>query len=98
VFQNEFFRTGTAPATVGRVAYSWSRSPHVEVTEADVEISHRVSRPLYEAGLAEGTGQYLALCGRVVLCAAMSAGPGRTCQLCAATMTATVWPGAVSRG
>ncbi len=55
---------------------------HVELTGGDDGLTHRVALPLYDAGLREGCGVYLAACGRAVPVAPLTAAPGRACPLC----------------
>jgi hypothetical protein len=69
---------------------------YIEVTGADDGLSHRVPQQVYDQCLASGEGRYLALCGRLVPAAALIIQPGPVCQLCLASVTASLrsepWP------
>lgn len=60
----------------------WRSAALVELTAADDGLSHRVSRDVYEQCVADGRGQYLTLCRRTVLTAAMTTRPGPVCRAC----------------
>lgn len=63
---------------------------HIEVTGADDGLSHRVALQVYDQCVASGEGRYLALCGKVVLAAAMITQPGSVCRLCLASVTTSL--------
>jgi hypothetical protein len=65
----------SGPAVIARLLF-------IEVTSATDGLSHRVSQQMYDACLAEGSGRYLALCGRTVPAAALITQPGPVCRLC----------------
>lgn len=66
----------------------WTPLLYIEVTGADDGLSHRVAQPVYDQCVACGEGRYLALCGKVVLAAALITQPGPVCRLCLASVTA----------
>lgn len=47
-------------------------------------LDHGVSEAAFAAGIAEGTGEYLAISGEVLTAAALTAPPGRRCPSCVA--------------
>ena len=70
-----------------------TRLLYIEVTGADDGFSHRVVQQVYDQCVACGEGRYLALCGKVVLAAAMITQPGPVCRLCLASVTTSLQSG-----
>ncbi len=48
---------------------------------------HQIDELVFAAGLATGSGQHAALCGRVVTAASLTDPPGLPCSLCSAILT-----------
>jgi hypothetical protein len=61
----------------------WVGTTFVHLIGAD-GVTHLVALRLYEESLVSGGGRYAAICGRTILAAAMTAGPGDECALCRA--------------
>jgi hypothetical protein len=61
------------------------------VTSGEDGYAHEVADPVLAAG-AVAAGRFVALCGRLVVPAALTAPPGRPCLLCAATPTEAADP------
>ena len=58
------------------------------VTSATDGRTHRIAEDAYTAGLVAGSGRYTALCGRLVMAAALVCPPGPDCQGCTAAVGA----------
>lgn len=81
-----------------RLDRSWP-SRCVDVTCSADGRSHQVADVMMTAGLGREAGPLVALCGRTVVAAPMSAPPGAPCPLCAAVSELSDTPaaGAVRR-
>lgn len=66
----------------------WVGATFVQVMSAEDGVSHLIAFRLYEEGLMQGEGRYVASCGKAVLAASMVTAPGRQCPLCRAAMNA----------
>jgi len=86
---------GFAMLTVDQIRHG-STSRSVRMTCAVDGCDHLVSGQATEAGLAAGQGHYRAVCGHLVVAAALVVPPGPTCRDCETTRHRRTVAGATS--
>jgi hypothetical protein len=65
------------------LSYAWSAAP-LDMTSVIDGRTHSVAPDSFDAGIRAGRGRYRAVCGTVVVAAALTGAPGPSCPACRA--------------